>query len=91
MFVDTPFAIPASAPIRFLAVTQDGATELYEHPAAIAQAVAETLRTGGMRIVWYPFIAVAPAPAPQPQAPRRERRQARREQKRQFAELGVTL
>ena len=77
MFNDNPFGIPHSAPVRFLAVTQDGIAVLYEHPVGIAQAVAETLRAAGMRVVWYSFespVVVATAVRPT----KSERRAARR-------------
>jgi hypothetical protein len=74
---------------RFLAVTSDGAASLHEHPLGIAAAVAETLRQGGFRIVWYPLEAAPPQPAAPPTGPTKaERRFARKEQARQFAELG---
>ena len=38
-----------SMPVRFLAVSPDSATDLYELPMASAQAVAEMLRAAGMR------------------------------------------
>ena len=71
MFVDNAFSIPPSAPVRFLAVTQDGLAEMHEYPAGIAQAIAETLRAGGLRIVWYPA-----ASSYQPKASGAQRRAA---------------
>ena len=72
---------------RFLAVARDGGAELREYPLPIAQAVAETLRQAGFRIVWYPVV---PEPVAAPAGPtKRERRRSAREQRQQLAELGV--
>lgn len=75
---------------RFLARWPSGAVDRHELPMAVAAEFATQLRGLGVTIIWAPPEASPPPPAPQPETPRRERRLARREQKRQFAELGVT-
>lgn len=88
MFNDSIFGIPAAAPIRFRATWPGGTVEQHEMPAGAALPYAEELRALGLAVTWYPF-APPPAPTPQPDAPRRERKRAQREQRRQFAELGI--
>jgi hypothetical protein len=71
----------------FLARWPSGAVDRHELPLAVAQEFAAQLREVGCTIIWAPLHAAPPAVLPVTQPPRRERKAAAREQKRQFAEL----
>lgn len=91
MFADNTMNLPAGSLVRFRAVWPGGSVEHHELPAESAIGYAAELRRLGLAICWAPVDVAPPAPMPVAQAPRRERKAADREMRRQFRELGIEV